>query len=99
MPTLQTKQANASRPDSSNSRQERQKIYNTQRWVRLRKEILMRYPVCQRCNSKLSEHVHHIDSFMNYTGITRVSVAYDSRNLQALCAECHQLMHNSRESV
>jgi 5-methylcytosine-specific restriction protein A len=102
MPTLQTKQANASRPKRAaegDTRQERQRIYNTQRWLKLRKEILMKQPLCQKCNSKLSEHVHHIDSFMNYAGNERLNVAYNSDNLQALCSECHSRMHENTAKI
>jgi 5-methylcytosine-specific restriction protein A len=94
MPTLVRKQANATH-NVEDSRRERQKIYNTQRWVNLRKFILMNNPVCQRCNARMSEHVHHIDSFMNYSGHERIAVAYNSDNLMALCEACHKEMHTN----
>jgi 5-methylcytosine-specific restriction protein A len=97
MPTLQTKQVNASKPSSKleegDKRKERQAIYNTTRWQRLRKEVLMQHPVCEQCNENLSEHVHHIVSFMNYEGNDRINIAYNSNNLQALCSQCHSKLH------
>jgi 5-methylcytosine-specific restriction protein A len=98
MPQLKLKQASTQskvkqQSNSIDSKAERQAIYNTRRWQRLRKEILMKHPICQLCNEKLAEHVHHIDSFMNYENDTRIIVAFNSENLQALCAECHTKIH------
>lgn len=39
--------------------------------------------------------VHHIDSFMNYTGNMRLQKAYDFHNLQSLCKECHSNLHKN----
>jgi 5-methylcytosine-specific restriction protein A len=97
---LITKQANASKPQriaEGDLRKERQAIYNTRRWTKLRKEILMRNPICELCNKELSEHVHHIVSFMDYTGMERINAAYSSNNLQALCSSCHSKLHQKHE--
>jgi 5-methylcytosine-specific restriction protein A len=96
-----TKQANASVTEKTvgDRKADRQAIYNTQRWTRLRKELLMNNPICQICGKQLSEHVHHIDSFMNYEGQTRIDVAYNSDNLQCVCAECHNQLHNEHEKI
>jgi 5-methylcytosine-specific restriction protein A len=93
--TIRTKKADLSKTVkvAGDKRAERQAIYNTRRWTRLRKEILMSNPICQICGNHLAEHVHHIDSFMNYTGQTRISVAYNSDNLLAVCVECHNKQH------
>jgi 5-methylcytosine-specific restriction protein A len=97
MATLILRQANATKIVGI-EKQQRQKIYNTQRWVKLRKEILIQHPICQRCGVRLSEHVHHIISFMNYSGYERIAVAYNSDNLMALCEPCHRLMHKRHEN-
>jgi 5-methylcytosine-specific restriction protein A len=96
-----TKKANSTKPDNhiTAKKAERQAIYNTRRWTRLRKEMLMQHPICQICQKALAEHVHHIDSFMNYTGQTRIDVAYNSDNLQCVCAECHNQLHNEHEKI
>lgn len=100
MPTINTRQRNATvetvtvdiRGEKS-KREERQEIYNTPRWKRLRKSYLMKNPVCEICYKELATQVHHKDSFMNYTGETRKLIAYDEMNLQALCVRCHSEIH------
>jgi hypothetical protein len=104
MPTINTKQSNASqvgnktqlavlgltaldksRLAAGNKRLERQAIYNTQRWSKLRREVLMQHPLCEICGINLAEHVHHIISFMDYDYPMRLNIAFDSNNLQAVC--------------
>ena len=83
----------------SNNRIERQKIYNTDRWHKLRASKLMRSPLCEVCLSKgvitPAFHAHHIDSFMNYKGMKRKEVAYNPDNLMSICEQCHSLLHNN----
>ena len=56
-------------------------------------------PLCEVCllNDKITPaiDVHHIDSFMNYEGLKRVEKAFNSNNLQSICKECHQKLHNT----
>jgi 5-methylcytosine-specific restriction protein A len=92
---IQTKKADVNHTQkSNNNREQRQKIYNSTRWQKLRAEKLMQQPVCEICNENLAEHVHHKDSFMNYVQDLRVNVAFDSNNLQSVCAQCHSKLHN-----
>jgi 5-methylcytosine-specific restriction protein A len=91
--TIKTKQVSANPEKPIGTRQERQAIYNTPRWVKLRKEKLMQNPVCEVCNKELADHVHHINSFMNYSKEERINVAYNSNNLQSVCRECHTKIH------
>jgi len=81
----------------SNNRIERQKIYNTDRWHKLRASKLMRSPLCEVCLSKgvitPAFHIHHIDSFMNYEGMKRKEVAYNPDNLMSICEQCHSRKH------
>ena len=39
------------------------------------------------------EDIHHIDSFMNYTGTKRLAKAFDFNNLMSICKECHAKKH------
>ena len=82
----------------SNNRIERQKIYNTDRWHKLRASKLMQSPLCEVCLSKgvitPAFHIHHIDSFMNYEGMKRKEVAYNPGNLMSICEQCHNKLHN-----
>lgn len=94
MPTLK-------KPIKQNSisfnRQDRQKIYQSTRWKKLRLAKLMSQPLCELCLAKgiitPAIDVHHIDSFMNYTGTDRLSKAYDFTNLQSICKYCHSSLH------
>ena len=80
-------------------REDRQKIYQSSKWKQLRITKLMSNPLCQKCLQKgkttLAIDVHHIDSFMNYTGNLRLAKAYDPDNLICLCKECHAEEHNN----
>lgn len=80
-------------------REDRQKIYQSTKWKELRIAKLMQNPLCELClqNGKVVEAVdiHHIDSFMNYTGTDRLAKAYDFNNLMALCKECHSKLHHN----
>lgn len=85
-------------PRRSNKRQERQEVYNTTRWRKLREAKLMEQPLCELCQAKgiitPAEDIHHIDSFMSYEGMKRKEKAYNYNNLQSICKECHQKEHN-----
>lgn len=96
MPTL--KQLKRNYPQKNDKREERQEIYRSPEWKKLRKLFIQHNPLCQECLKEdiitPAIDVHHIDSFMNYEGLERLSVAYDINNLQALCKQCHQKKHN-----
>lgn len=95
MPTLNKKKYNAPK---QNKRKERQEIYQTTRWRQLRLAKLLASPLCEVClqQDKVTPavDVHHIDSFMNYTGNKRLEKAYSFDNLMAICKECHQKERN-----
>lgn len=80
------------------NREDRQKIYQSAKWKKLREAKLMADPLCEQCLAngiiKPAIDIHHIDSFMNYTGNKRLQLAYDYRNLQSLCKECHSEKHH-----
>lgn len=79
------------------NREDRQKIYQSAKWKKLRTAKLMADPLCQYCLAKgiitPAIDVHHKDSFMNYTGLMRLQKAYDITNLVSLCKDCHSLEH------
>lgn len=82
----------------SKKTKERQAIYNTTRWRKLRLAKLIDSPLCEVCLLAgiitPAIDIHHIDSFMNYEGLTRLDKAYNYENLQSICKECHQKEHN-----
>lgn len=83
-------------------REERQKIYQSTRWKNLRKAKLLQQPLCELCLAKgivtPAIDVHHIDSFMNYTGTDRLKYAFNFANLMSICKECHSLIHRKINS-
>ena len=82
------------------NRQDRQKVYQSAKWKKLREAKLMANPLCEQCLQtgivKPAVDVHHIDSFMNYTGNMRLQKAYDFHNLQSLCKDCHFAKHSTK---
>ena len=87
---------------NSDRRKERQMIYNTDRWRKLRASYLMNHPLCERCQSqgtvREASDVHHKVSFMSTDDqIERESLAYDYDNLESLCRECHNEIHNKKK--
>lgn len=57
------------------------------------------HPMCERCGEKPSEHVHHRLSPFDY-GISWAESnmrMYDNNNLMAVCAECHNAIHEEQE--
>jgi len=42
---------------------------------------------------RLAVDVHHRVSFTRFTGLERMAMAYDPKNLMALCKECHANIH------
>lgn len=78
---------------------ERRKIYNSERWRRLRAWKFICNPLCEEClkSNRIVKAVdiHHIISFMSTDNQEeRLRLAYDFDNLQSLCKQCHQKKHN-----
>lgn len=80
-------------------RAERQKVYQSTRWQRLRAFYLSEHPLCEECqaNGLVVEavDVHHVVSFVGKEEKT-AAFAFDYSNLRALCKRCHQLTHNGK---
>ncbi len=80
---------------------ERRRIYNSTRWQRLRDLKFRNDPLCERCAEagivRPAEDIHHIVSFMSTDDPEkRRFLAYDYDNLQSLCKQCHQRIHNAK---
>jgi 5-methylcytosine-specific restriction endonuclease McrA len=64
-------------------------LYNSARWIRLRKSILIDCPLCVRCSNAgitvLAEHVDHCIGFSD----KHDTLATDIDNLFPLCVSCH----------
>lgn len=83
------------------NREERQKIYYSTKWRKLRNAHLQQHPLCELClkDGKVvpAIDVHHIISFMSTDDpLKRLYLAYNPDNLMSLCKECHQKIHNKR---
>ena len=96
MPTLNKTPKQKTKSDNS---KDRHKIYDTTKWRKLRLAKLVTSPLCEMCLAidiiTPAIDIHHIDSFMNYEGLKRLDKAFNYDNLQSLCKECHQKIHNS----
>ena len=80
---------------------ERRKVYNTERWKRLRAWKIANNPLCEMCLLKgivtPAEDVHHMTSFMSTDDPDRRHhLAFDYENLQSICKPCHQSEHNKK---
>ncbi len=74
------------------------RFIHTARWLRLRRDKLSDYPLCERCEElgkvTAATEVHHIIPVEN--GLTRAEkerLMFDYFNLKALCHECHVKVH------
>jgi len=64
--------------------QPRNPIYNTSKWKKLRKHMLMQSPICNRCKKLPSNVVHHLREARVFP-----ELAFEESNLEALCSSCH----------
>lgn len=71
---------------------------HTRRWLELRRDILTNHPLCERCleegRVKCATEVHHVVPVEE--GVNRrekQSLMFNSKNLRALCHDCHVLTH------
>lgn len=71
-------------------------IIQSTRWRRLRNHYLQEHPLCEECG-KLAQVVHHkipLDKFRNDPNMME-NLAFDEDNLEALCFDCHQIIHRN----
>lgn len=74
------------------------KLIHTNKWLRLRRDVLTEHPICQRCEAEgrltPATEVHHIRPVEEaFTKAERAQRMYDIHNLRALCRDCHVRTH------
>ncbi len=82
---------------ANNRKQERQKLYQCKQWRNLSAWMRMEHPICQRCNERLTEAVHHKKSPFEY-GLSYAEKMFrllDPDNLICVCADCHNILHGN----
>ena len=74
------------------------RLIHSARWVKLRREILSRTPLCEMCKSDgrvtAATEVHHhrpVEYAVGYDEKCRLM--FDPNNLRALCHDCHVKAH------
>lgn len=77
---------------------DRQEVYQSALWKKIRLHKLMTDPLCEVCllmgKTTGGDHVHHMISFVNATDrIERDRLAYDTDNLMTVCESCHGRIH------
>lgn len=75
------------------------KYYGDKRWKLLRNWYIQLHPLCEEClfngRSVPAEHVHHRIPFgSGTTEEERFRLLLDINNLESVCQECHQKIHN-----
>ena len=59
----------------------------TNRWKRVRRQMLIAHPRCELCGSRCATEVHHRES-----AILHREIAFDMEtNLKSVCHWCHQI--------
>ncbi|WP_294481876.1 HNH endonuclease signature motif containing protein [uncultured Bacteroides sp.] len=101
MPTIYKPKKSQKKNENNFHDAERRKVYNTERWRRLRAWKFACNPLCEMClkDDKVvpAEDIHHVVSFMSTDDpAQRNFLAYDFDNLMSLCKQCHQRVHNSK---
>lgn len=99
MPTIYKPKKSRKRDEINFHDAERRKVYNTERWRRLRAWKFACNPLCEMClkDDKVvpAEDIHHVVSFRSTDDpAQRNFLAYDFDNLMSLCKQCHQAVHN-----
>lgn len=87
MPTKRTLSDLRKKPTVVNAATERQKIWNSTQWKRLRKFLVARYPFCMhpKCNGITPMvDLNHIKPLA-----THPQLAYTISNIVPLCKKCH----------
>lgn len=94
MPTINKTPITTSSQSKERTKQ-RQSFYNKSEWRKLRKAKLMAQPLCELCGA-VAQHIHHIISFVNEDDeLKQMELLLNWENLQSLCQECHNRLHNN----
>ena len=76
-------------------------FYKGKRWQECRRAYLQAHPLCERCLAKVPEeivpakYVHHLTE-LNAENVNDARIAYGFDNLQALCFDCHEELHQRK---
>lgn len=69
-------------------------FYNSQRWRKLKAELLEENPVCQICGKNPAEECHH--QYPIGYDFHNTEDFFNSDNIICLCRECHQAVTRQR---
>lgn len=83
--------------NSDKKRKQRQKVYQSSRYIKLREHKRMQSPCCEICALfgivNWGEHVHHWMTFVVDDPEESERRAYDYNNLVTLCRKHHDMLH------
>ena len=82
-----------SRAEENDKKEIEKKFYSISRWKSMSQELRKEHEVCQLCDKRKSEEVHHIFPFMHQFEDIREEVFFDKDNLICLCSDCHHQVH------
>ena len=78
-------------------------ILGSRRWRNFRRWYLSSHPLCEECEAsgitRAAQEVHHIvpvETAKTREGMERL--AFNFRNLKALCHDCHERVHEQRRA-
>lgn len=100
MPLINRPKKNYNRKRQQNDldKKKRNEIYNSSMWRKIRECKVISNPVCEVCEMEnkvsLTEDIHHLISFTDYTGVERDAIAFDYNNLISVCKYHHNLLHH-----
>ena len=84
-------------PNSDKKRKQRQSVYQSTRYIKLREQKRMECPTCEICQMfgivNWGEHVHHWLTFVVDDPEESKRRAYDYTNLVTLCRKHHDMLH------
>lgn len=78
--------------ENSKNRTEKD-YYSLSVWKSMSQELRKEHGICQLCDKRKSEEVHHIFPFMHQFEDIREEVFFDKDNLICLCSDCHHQVH------
>jgi 5-methylcytosine-specific restriction endonuclease McrA len=73
-------------------------FYRTKKWSKIRQSILIRdnflCQVCKRKGKYQSGNIVHHKEHLTSNNIKNYSIAYGDKNLETVCQDCHNVIHN-----
>lgn len=98
MPTIRLEKKRASSYQRHGLDAQIHRLYNSQRWKKLRDTHLMFNPLCERCLkdgvTTSGAEVHHVRPISTARTLSEAEqLAFDSTNLMTLCVDCHHKVH------